>query len=136
MRISDWTSDVCSSDLLRVHPLQLADQVPEAVRRHLGDPADAILVAQQVRDLLVEHLPGELVRLVQDHPSVLGIGVVAEVGALVDETAAVRVDHDAERVGVLLERSEARRVGNGCVSTGSSRWWTYHYKKKKSRDDR
>src|SRR3546814_15063289 len=109
MRISDWTSDVCSSDLLRVHPLQLADQVLEAVRRHLGDPADALLVAQQVRDLLVEHLPGELVRLVQYHPSVLGIGVVAEVGALVDET-----------------RSEERRVGKEHVSTGRYRRWPYN----------
>src|SRR3546814_9533403 len=29
-------------------------------------------------------------------------------------------------LGVSLNRSEARRVGNACVSTCRSRWWTYH----------
>src|SRR3546814_17547530 len=30
------------------------------------------------------------------------------------------------------ERSEERRVGKECVSTCRSRWWPYHYKKKKT----
>src|SRR3546814_12129938 len=30
----------------------------------------------------------------------------------------------------VTERSEERRVGKECVSTGSSRWLPYHYKKK------
>ena len=56
----------------------------------LGDLPDAVLVAQQVLHLLVEDLPGELAGLLQDHAAVLGIGVVAEVGALVDEALAGR----------------------------------------------
>ena len=75
----------------------------------LGDLLDAVLVAQQVLDLLVEDLPGELARLLEDHAAVLGVGVVAEVGALVDEALAVGVDHDAERIGVLLEAGRRRR---------------------------
>ena len=55
-------------------------------------------------------------RLVQDLAAVLGVGVVAEVGALVEEALAVGVEQDAERVGVLLEAvadgqvAELRRV--------------------------
>ena len=59
-------------------------------RCNLGDLADAVLVAQQVRDLLVEHLPGELPGLFEDDAPVLGVGVVAELGALVDEAAPWR----------------------------------------------
>src|SRR3546814_5217588 len=56
-----------------------------------------------MHDLLVEDLPGELPRLVEDFPTVFGIGVVAEVGAFVDEALAVCVDDDPERIAVLLE---------------------------------
>src|SRR5690606_2018737 len=38
------------------------------------------------------------------------VGVVPEVGALVDEALAVRVDHDPERVAVLLEVVADRQV--------------------------
>ena len=66
-----------------------------------------------MHDLLVEDLPGELLRLVEDHSAVFGIGVVAEVGALVDETLAVGIDHDAERIAVLLETVAHREVAEG-----------------------
>src|SRR3546814_18915074 len=35
------------------------------------------------------------------------------------------------RMAVVVERSEARRVGKECVSTCRSRWSPYHEKKKK-----
>ncbi len=60
--------------------------------------------------MLVENLPGELARLLEDDAAVFGVGVVAEVGALVDEAPAVRIDHDAERIGVLLEAVADREV--------------------------
>src|SRR3546814_14095262 len=47
-----------------------------------------------------------------------------------------RKDVDAQpRVDLLCdqERSEERRVGKECVSTCSSRWSTYHYKKNKTK---
>src|SRR3546814_16732746 len=64
---------------------------------------------------------------------------------------AVRVEHqvvtfwhrlDAQAVvhhlasNFLVERSEERRVGKECVSTGRSRWSPDHYKKKKQTQDR
>src|SRR3546814_1628937 len=71
--------------------------------RSLRHVADAILVAEQGRHLAVEDLPGELAGLVEDDAAVLGIGIVADVGAFVDEAPPAGVDHDAELVGVLLE---------------------------------
>src|SRR5712691_6632892 len=50
--------------------------------RHL---ADAVLLAQQRDDLLVEDLEGGAARLLDDGAAVLDVGVVAEVGALVHE---------------------------------------------------
>src|SRR2546430_8746783 len=41
--------------------------------------------------------------LLQNHAPVLGVGVVAEVGALVDEALALRVDIDAPGIGVRSE---------------------------------
>ena len=55
------------------------------------------------QNFLVKNLPGELVRLVEDNAAVLGVSVVTEIGALVDETPACSIDHDTERLGVFLE---------------------------------
>src|SRR3546814_12719737 len=35
-----------------------------------------------------------------------------------------------------IPRSEERRVGKECVSTCRSRWWPYHYKKKKKAEEK
>src|SRR5690606_31843732 len=58
----------------------------------------------------VEDLPGELARLAQDHAAILGGGVVAEVGPLVHEAPAVRVDVDAPGVGMLLALVADREI--------------------------
>src|SRR3546814_2690207 len=95
MRISDWSSDVCSSDLvLQAHVLHGLGQVQRLGRiRRLG-PA--------MGDVAERAAAGA--DLPQDHE---GRGAVAE--ALVDVRA----------------RSEGRRVGKEWVSTCRSRWSTY-----------
>src|SRR3546814_12788659 len=52
------------------------------------------------------------------------------VGQLADVVGDDRID---DRVGgaLTLLRSEERRVGKECVSTGRSRWSPYHSKKKR-----
>jgi len=40
------------------------------IRRYPGDLADAVLVAQEMRDFLVENLPGKLPGLAQDDRAV------------------------------------------------------------------
>ena len=61
-----------------------------------------VLVPQQVSHLRVEHLPGEAARLLQHLAAVPGVGVVPEVGALVEKPLSPRVDDDAEWIAVLL----------------------------------
>src|SRR3546814_13157830 len=107
MRISDWSSDVCSSDLQRIERRQrlhidLAARAPQSVVTvvdRIGvDPRDAAarLVCNPV--LAVPHI---------DQPL---------------EPPIEPLRHAA--------RSEERRVGKECVSTCRSRWSPYHEKKK------
>ncbi len=103
----DVDGGVVSFDLVEksrcVHVFEFASQLLERVRTDLGHALDAIFVAQQMGHLAIEDLPGELARLFENHAAILGVRVVAEVGALVDEAPAAAVDHDSERIAVLLK---------------------------------
>src|SRR3546814_13405716 len=101
MRISDWSSDVCSSDLRR--------------RRHGGFCAFA--VAQ--RDDRAHGDAGRFHVAEEEGNAFLLLRVL--VGAD-EEKAPVGVLRE-RRPGVL--RSEERRVGKECVSTCRSRWSPY-----------
>src|SRR3546814_14342855 len=99
MRISDWSSDVCSSDLV-------------LLRRILGELDGA--VGAPVEPLRVLLDPGMVGRALDgdvegDLQPVLG-GRVRQAGEVV-EVAELRMD-----------RSEERRVGKECVSKCRSRW--------------
>src|SRR5262249_7477129 len=96
--------------LLRVHPFELVREVLDCIGDDLGDLPDLVLVALQMLHLLVEDLPGELAGLLQHHAAVFGVGVVAEVGAFVDEPLTGGVDENGERVGVLLKLVADREV--------------------------
>src|SRR3546814_21080949 len=98
MRISDWSSDVCSSDLL---------EGTVAAERKRCEAMETRLVQriQQLEALLLTMSPGHLW---QDFQRVL---------------SEQRVDEDPARKEA---RSEERRVGKECVSTCSSRGAPYH----------
>src|SRR3546814_12104826 len=105
MRISDWSSDVCSSDLADREPLgSLAQGLHDAegLRAHGGD--DVHLALRQCDDQLREFL------VLQD----AGTGRV------------LLPERDVERALQRADRSEERRVGKECVSTCRSRWSAYH----------
>src|SRR3546814_12453979 len=112
MRISDWSSDVCSSDL---------DTVDANTR--LGFVIDARDFAVAARMLTL--LGQREIRLLTNNP--------AKVAGL--EGAGVRV---IERVPHHLppnpHRSEERRVGKGWVHTCSSRGFPLPSKKKKHKN--
>src|SRR3546814_11788069 len=98
MRISDWSSDVCSSDLAIAHKCVTPRQNPPGIERlqclHAGRQGAAPLPHKA---LLRRGQPG---------------------GALLQGAArALRIGLDATKT-----RSEERRVGKECVSTCSSRW--------------
>src|SRR3546814_12386683 len=109
MRISDWSSDVCSSDLISTQhfstPLALAWLVS-----HLAAIGDD--------DIVLE-------------PSA-GVGMLA---TWADRAKAVCINEiDPVRAGLLrhlfpgisVTRSAERRVGKECVSTCRSRWSPSH----------
>src|SRR3546814_14967078 len=104
MRISDWSSDVCSSDL-----------VPAVQRCRRGDDRDRIDVlkpgqSRHARRPAVSR-PAECPVLFQS-----GLGYFSADGLI------------AVQRSVAPSRSEERRVGKECVSTCRSRWSPYHYK--------
>src|SRR3546814_14939008 len=108
--MSDWSSDVCSSDLLA-----------RTGAWRIGPPARCFgVVHDRLKDrrLLAEDL-GDV--LVLDHDALEGVEL-----DLV-ELAALGAESDGEQRDL---RQEERRVGKGGGSTGSSRWSQYHTKKK------
>src|SRR3546814_21101304 len=106
MRISDWSSDVCSSDL----------------------PGKRLLLPVEVARFMLQ-LVEDLVRMqeapVGQHQHVLAIvsdGIGA--GGVQDQRSVMpRLFLQA---GMAVERSEERRVGKECVSPCRSRWSPYH----------
>src|SRR3546814_16681498 len=101
MRISDWSSDVCSSDLL------------EAVEL-------AIDGAGQAHPQVVDGVPFEDEDAGKIGKEIKRIQLVAgrQEGALPEAEPVVAEEADF--------RSEERRVGKECVSTCRSRWSPYH----------
>src|SRR3546814_13604100 len=101
MRISDWSSDVCSSDLIgRVFNLDVLIWI-----------------------LLFVHFDRRQAQRAEwrrvTAPAIRSVRTTGAHGCRID----VAADEKA--------RSEERRVGKECVSTCRSRWSPYNYKKKK-----
>src|SRR3546814_15695773 len=102
MRISDWSSDVCSSDLRRLDRFaSLLRGDVASLGRLLG--GEVLGLSGLVLDTRVVHEP---LGLVGD------LLVASTSGAGAEDVA----DSDSD------QRSEERRVGNACVSTCRSRW--------------
>src|SRR3546814_4504315 len=103
MRISDWSSDVCSSDLVTLSfnlasgvSLGKAVEVIEAVEQEIGLPAGIQTRFQGAAEAFRASLSSTLLLIL----------------------AAV--------VTMYIVRSEVRSVGKEFVSTCSSRWSPYH----------
>src|SRR3546814_21013962 len=118
MRISDWSSDVCSSDLgqgAEVDPRAMPLNALACTALDVVAPQREQIVADLLgfggHDLLCYWAdePGELLRRQQQSWQPLLDWAAAALGAPLQKT-----------------RSEERRVGKECVSTGRSRWSAYH----------
>src|SRR3546814_16101225 len=114
MRISDWSSDVCSSDLV----VKADVVVDEKIVTLAGD--DEVVVAVGA-DL------GGAASLLGDQGGNHGKEVA--LGLLAAEGAAHSAHLGRHRIG----RSEERSVGKACVCTCISRWSPYHKTKKKNK---
>src|SRR3546814_14959567 len=133
MCISDWSSDVCSSDLRQKNRCRASGgEAQHRSGRSLAGPPrgrpSAWTTSRRVGpgypkgSAVPERLAGHLFDGAAGKPHVLEL-VVAElrqVGALLGL---------ALPGGQAGDRSEERRVGQECVSTCRSRWSPYHQKK-------
>src|SRR3546814_14068119 len=103
MRISDWSSDVCSSDLSSV--LEERESVSCLVKQ--PQPAQA------------------------PQDTILNIGFQltgfqGHFGVRQGREVWIEDFHNIQRRATFSGRSEERRVGKECVSTCRSRWSPYH----------
>src|SRR3546814_16165200 len=113
MRISDWISDVCSSDLLfpNRHAEVVRDDGPLLVLD--GGHGYGQVIAREATTMAINRARTHGVALL-----------------------ALRNSNHVGRVGTYGEqcaRSEARRVGKEWVSTFRIRGWPYHSKKQKNK---
>src|SRR3546814_11808569 len=102
MRISDWSSDVCSSDLFDGTTSQFGP-----VLKLTGNPINL----------------GQTLDTVASTKSYAAFGQ----GTLrIGDSLRLNVGLRLDREEVKAKRSEERRVGKECVSTCRSRWSPYH----------
>src|SRR3546814_14623875 len=112
MRISDWSSDVCSSDLEADSPFDLSRD-----RRYAGV---AIPNTESLKDTIARVLPyweSSIAPELRAGKRVLISAHGNSLRALVKHLSGIS-DHEI--------RSEERRVGKACVSMCRSRWSPYH----------
>src|SRR3546814_19191988 len=112
MRISDWSSDVCSSDLV------------VEMRRDAAEDGDPLALDERQRRAGAplrheDQRAAQRDRRDQRH----------------DQSGHMIERHVAEEA-VADARSEERRVGKECVSTCSSRWSPYRKKKNKQQNSK
>src|SRR3546814_11685901 len=105
MRISDWSSDVCSSDLCRRGRLYRW--------RKAGGRRDRSGSRRIGKSFI--------------HFRLIGRELLFELA----ELEGILLGLAGQRLQLILQRSDERRVGKECVSTCSSRWSPFHKKKKK-----
>src|SRR3546814_12183435 len=100
MRISDWSSDVCSSDL---------ENIPTYIARKHG---------REKPDYLHDWLKPVL-------EETYGVIIYQEQVMEIAKVLAGYSLGEADLLRRAMGRSEERRVGNECVSTCRSRWSPY-----------
>src|SRR3546814_14065098 len=121
MRISDWSSDVCSSDLKPPKPLPLKSKRSQMTLTSIG--RSPFLLIAIIRECLADTMRGiawlikltQLPKLEMQDEAPLGFW---------------RCTHATEK---FSPRSEERRVGKECVSTCRSRWSPSQYKKREKK---
>src|SRR3546814_14352432 len=105
MRISDWSSDVCSSDLLpyTIFPINIGK-------------------GEQFQPHFLDIAPNNRIPAIVDHAPADGGAAVP----LFESGAILLYLADTTKQFIPDTRSEERRVGKECVSTCRSRWSPYH----------
>src|SRR3546814_13512076 len=107
MRISDWSSDVCSSDLTGASAFLLDTPRRIALDIHGAEPGSGGIAQGAIAAIRQGQFNPTTARIVFDlaRPTIISDGQFTPDGKT---------------------RSEERRVGKECVSTCRSRWSPYH----------
>src|SRR3546814_20717773 len=134
MRISDWSSDVCSSDLAKtgceiIAPAAERERIPTADRLVSG--GDQVRLGAHVADVwdVPAHTAGHIAYHFADDGAIfVGDTLFAMGCGRLFEGTAEQMFANMQRLGTLGDatRSEERRVGKECVSTCRYRWSPYH----------
>src|SRR3546814_15710257 len=126
MRISDWSSDVCSSDLPfiffdHIGPVDFPPGIPRSMdvrpHPHIGLSTITYLFA------------GEMM-----HRDSVGSAQPIRPGEVNWMTAGRGITHSERFEQAREHRSDERRVGKACVSQGRYRGSRCHEKKKKKKE--
>src|SRR3546814_13334931 len=112
MRISDWSSDVCSSDLVGEVFSECAIGAAADARQHDDDPDNAEQTERADRRVRCRNHAEDFIPVAHEECALPALAVPAP--------------------DKLDCRSEERRVGKECVSTCRSRWSPYLEKKKEN----
>src|SRR3546814_2055476 len=155
MRISDWSSDVCSSDLISNFDVLLAegvlgatgagrrsttiewDNIDRLTSWRFGmSTATAIEVPEALRTSAPTYMKGwtvlapmtDMADRIAAAPEAAARGVLSSEAYVSLLSAAASDEEPGEALAAQTEqlRSEQRRVGKECVSTCTSRWSPYH----------
>src|SRR3546814_19088646 len=119
MRISDWSSDVCSSDL----DWTLANPISEELKVMRPSLLPGLLSATQRN----ADRGASATRLFEVGRRYFSDGERATVGIVLAGDKTPRSWHSGKAAGFdAFDRSEERRVGKECVRTCRSRWSPYH----------
>src|SRR3546814_17697536 len=135
MRISDWSSDVCSSDLGDEPARQVAREGIACVddRFELGVGQRLARPLLEERTILGDRRQNR--RHGERFHEIVGVWLRARNIDAGEPPGRVAADRIADRQRRIAKRigarwSEERRVGNELVSTGRYRWYAYHKQKK------
>src|SRR3546814_12831341 len=113
MRISDWSSDVCSSDLIEIQVL--ADSHGNVL--HLFERECSV---QRRHQKVIEEAPSSvLTPAIREEMGRSAVALCKACGYVGAGTVEFIFDENHHR-------SEERRVGKECVSTCRIRWSPYH----------
>src|SRR3546814_13015131 len=118
MRISDWSSDVCSSDLLELRLCVETEMAALAAERR--SEVDVMNMRQQIKILgeAAVGLEDSVKADVEFHNVIARASKNSYYAKLIDFLGVRLVPPRS------LYRPDERRVGKECVSTCSSRWGT------------
>src|SRR3546814_11916231 len=133
MRISDWSSDVCSSDLADLQRVRVGTR---ATVNPVGTDVQIAGQVWQVAPVIDPNTRQGMVRIAVPYSKALRPGGFANAELVAGTAQAPMLPESAVQSGpegnyVLivddktLIRSEELRVGKACVITCRSRWWPY-----------